>query len=204
MKCFSPQRRAFLGCGCMKAETKAELRKRLRAIRPDAAAVQAESRRICQVIREWNGFRQAQCIAAYMPLPHEPDILPLLQEALAEGKELLLPRVNHGEMSFYRVDELKTLVTGAFGIREPSAGQPMALLAQAQLILIPLEAVDRQGNRLGKGGGYYDRALGEAGGMRLGIARQGQVIERVPVEAHDVALDGWADPEGIHIITKAR
>lgn len=159
---------------------------------------------ICQRLTGWTGFQRAACVAAYMPLPHEADVVPALRQALAEGKRLLLPGVRDGEMRFYAVTDLDALTPGAYGVREPARGAREVPLREAELILTPLEAVDRQGRRLGKGGGYYDRALRERKGMALGVALSYQVLERVPATDWDISLDGWADPAGIHILREAR
>ena len=79
-----------------------------------------------------------------------------------------------------------------------------AALEEAQLILTPLEAVDGRGCRLGKGGGYYDRALRTRKGVALGVALCYQVVERVPTTDWDEPLDGWVTAREIHILTKAR
>ena len=179
-------------------EEKAALRRRLRELRPDEAAAVQQSSSICTHLRSWRVLSQAGCIAAYMPLRHEADITSFLQAWLAAGKTLLLPRVNGRNMTFHTVTRLDMLMRGGYGVLEPPKDAEQVTLARAEVILVPLEAVDAAGHRLGKGGGYYDRALAGTSGYRLGVALQYQVIARVPVESGDVSLDGWVDPEGIH------
>lgn len=105
-----------------------------------------------------------------MAMGHEADVTPLLHYALAQHKKLLLPRIADGEMRFYRVTE-----PGYAGCRHFQAyvnlrKTPRRLpWEEAQLILTPLEAVDGRGCRLGKGGGYYDRALRTRKGVALGV-----------------------------------
>lgn len=188
----------------MSNEEKATLRKRLRGLRPDGETRRQESGLICRLLQAWPVYQKAACLAAYVPMAHEADIYPLMKQALAEGKRLLLPRITNGEMRFYQVTELETLRPGAFGIPEPGENARAASLDEAALILTPLEAVDPMGRRLGKGGGFYDRALREIRGLAMGVALNYQVVDRVPASDWDVSLDGWADPGGIHILTKAR
>lgn len=188
----------------MKHEEKAAFRRQLRMLRPERDTIARESQQICRWLLAWPEYQRATCLAAYMPLAHEADITPLLSQALKADKQLMLPRIVDGEMRFYWVKELSALRTGAFGIREPAPDAPQAALEQATLILTPLEAVDALGHRLGKGGGYYDRALRTRKGFALGVALHYQVVERVPTADWDVPLDGWVAPEGIHILTKAR
>lgn len=103
-----------------------------------------------------------------MPLPHEAQIQPLLSEILADGKCLLLPSVSDNGLTFHQVSRLQSLREGQFRVMEPSEDALQVPLEQAELILVPLEAVDRRGNRLGKGGGYYDRALRTVQGFCMG------------------------------------
>ncbi len=132
----------------MKNEEKVALRRQLRSLRPDRETIARESSLICERLLGWPAYRQATCLAAYMAMGHEADVTPLLHYALAQHKKLLLPRIADGEMRFYRVTDLDTLVAGTFGIREPAQDAPEAALEEAQLILTPLEAVDGRGCRL--------------------------------------------------------
>lgn len=180
------------------------MRRSMRALRRAPEDTAGESRALCAKLMEWLVYRHAQCLAAYMPLPYEADITPVLRRALAEGKRLLLPAVEGREMRFYDVADLNALAAGTYGVREPGQDAREASLKEAELVLVPLEAVDGCGRRLGKGGGYYDRALRGRGGFALGVALSHQVVERVPTADWDERLDGWVDPMGIHIITEAR
>lgn len=183
---------------------KAALRRRMRALRPGPQAVQAESRALCQALLAWPVYHRARCVAAFAPLPHEGQILPVLRSALAAGKTLLLPRLAPQGMAFHQVTALSDLRPGAYGILEPPQSAPLRPLAQADLIFVPLEAVDPAGRRLGKGGGYYDRALRGCPGLRLGIALRYQLIPQVPAGPGDEPLDGYASPDGVHMFNKAR
>ena len=121
----------------MKNEEKAALRRQLRSLRPDRETIARESSLICERLLGWPAYRQATCLAAYMAMGHEADVTPLLHYALAQHKKLLLPRIADGEMRFYRVTDLDTLVAGTFGIREPAQDAPEAALEEAQLIRRP-------------------------------------------------------------------
>lgn len=185
-------------------EEKRRLRKAVRARAPSAAERAAQSERLCHRLLRWPQYQRAGCLAAYVPLPHEANILPVLEDALHRGKRLLLPRVDAAGMTFHETDSLAALCPGAYGVLEPSADAPRVALREASLLLIPLEAVDDHGRRLGKGGGYYDRVLAESRGFRLGIALTHQVVPRVPVGKTDQPLDGWITPDSQWMIEKAR
>ncbi|HEX2759083.1 MAG TPA: 5-formyltetrahydrofolate cyclo-ligase, partial [Rhizomicrobium sp.] len=70
-------------------------------------------------------------------------------------------------------------------------------LARPDLLLAPLLAFDRAGHRLGYGGGFYDRTIALLGVPAIGIAYAGQEISSLPVEAHDIALDGILTEHGL-------
>lgn len=187
----------------MKNEEKAALRRQLRSLRPERETIARESSLICERLLGWPAYRRHVLGSLYGHGPRSRRYA-AADYALAQHKKLLLPRIADGEMRFYRVTDLDTLVAGTFGIREPAQDAPEAALEEAQLILTPLEAVDGRGCRLGKGGGYYDRALRTRKGVALGVALCYQVVERVPTTDRDEPLDGWVTAREIHILTKAR
>lgn len=179
---------------------KQALRQAVRAHFPGQAARERESDRICRQVLAWPGYQEAQVIAGYMPLPWEADVTPIMIAALADGKTLLLPRVEDDRrMTLRRVEQLDKLVMNRWRLAEPPEGAEAVQPERAQLLLVPLEAVDASGMRLGKGGGYYDRLLQETRGFRLGVALSWQWVERVPCDTWDQPLSAVADGEGINL-----
>ena len=169
---------------------KQALRRLVRSRFPGMAQRDAESRLLCEGIAALPRWQAARTVAAYMPLPWEADITSLMLAALAAGKTLILPRVQGGALRFHRADSLDSLMPGAWGIPEPAAEAPEADPALADLMLVPLEAADGLGRRLGKGGGFYDRLL-RASRPRwtLGCALSWQMVDRVPAGPLDEPLD---------------
>lgn len=184
----------------MKAEKQA-LRQAVRGRFPGREARDGESARICDHIMAWPDYQRARVLAGYLPLPREADVTPILSDALAAGKTLLLPRVE-GErlMTLRRVESLDGLVEGRFGVLEPPEDAPVMPAGAAELLLIPLEAVDGTGMRLGKGGGFYDALLEETTGVTLGVALSWQRVELVPRECWDKPLDAVACIDGIQCL----
>ena len=89
---------------------------------------------------------------------------------------------------------------GSFGIDEPINGAPLPL-SQHDVVLVPLVAFDETGQRLGQGGGFYDRAIAAAGASRpllIGVAHAFQQVRSVPVEAWDMPLDAVVTEERVH------
>ena len=144
-------------------------------------------------------FQSAQTVMAYVNFGSEPDTSSLLAATLRGGKRLLLPKVNRstGSLDVYRVKNPETdLIEGAWGISEPDPRlcAPCAL-QEIDFILAPGVAFDRRGGRIGYGRGYYDRLLAACRlapkrAVTVAAAFEVQVVEAIPMEAHDVRMDG--------------
>ena len=137
----------------------------------------------------------ARRIFAYSPLPDECDCWPLLEALEASSKTIFLPIVRGDDMDFYPLS--RPLIPGAFGIMEPPrTGQP-AMPVVGDIMLVPGMAFDTQGNRLGRGAGYYDRYLSAHPGATLvGICPPGRLIKGLPTEPHDIRMHHLIAPTG--------
>lgn len=182
----------------MSTREKQRLRAAVRGRFPGRDVRDEESRRICERVLAWPTYRRAKVVAGYVPLPREADVTPILTDALASGKTLLLPRVE-GErlMTLRRVESLDRLVANRWGLLEPEESAEIVPAGAAELLLVPLEAVDASRARLGKGGGYYDALLKATDGVALGVALSWQWVERVPRDKWDMPLQAVADQNGI-------
>ena len=182
-------------------EAKAVLRRQigatLAAMPPEKRAV--DSTTICARLRGLPVWRDAGAVLLFAPMPEEPDLWPLLAEALAAGKTAALPRFN-AAIRNYRAARVRDLpgdiVTGHFGIREPAVRCPEIFLSRFDLVLVPGVAFDREGRRMGRGRGYYDRLLAEVRGVKCGVAFAEQMVEAVPAGPSDVRLDFLVTPAG--------
>jgi 5-formyltetrahydrofolate cyclo-ligase len=115
-----------------------------------------------------------------------------IRRALGErGARLAYPRVAEGGLVLHQLDSHGTLRPGYRGIPEPAAEEPTVSPEEVDLFVIPGLLFDRAGNRLGRGGGHYDRLLAAArpGANRIGLCYAEQVIESVPVDDWDRPLD---------------
>jgi 5-formyltetrahydrofolate cyclo-ligase len=144
-------------------------------------------------------------IAGYWPIQSEINPLPLLHLLAGRGHEVALPALivdvhadNGHRMVFRLYRPGMTLSTGPFEIRQPADEEPECL---PDIVLTPLLAFDLKGNRLGYGGGYYDRALSfmraQKRCMAIGIGFAGQQIEDVPHEAFDQPLNSVITEHGV-------
>lgn len=181
------------------AEEKQILRRRIREKFPGDAIRIEESREICKNLMRWPVFLEAGTVAMFMPLKWEADIAPLVHAALSGGKRVLLPLVQGRNMSFRLIGSVDELAPGAaFGILEPPVHAPRIDPAEADLMLVPLDAADRDGWRLGKGGGYYDRALLESRPrVTCGAVLSHQWVPHVPRDMWDCCLDWLCDAHGL-------
>ena len=132
----------------------------------------------------------AQNIFAFLGIPgREPETERLLNELVARGKQVGLPRMlpeHKMEVRNYEPD--RPLQQVAFGIREPGEDCPLMAPEDIDLVLVPAVCYDRRGYRLGFGGGYYDRWLEHFSGARVGLCRTAILQEEVPIEAHDTKV----------------
>ena len=144
---------------------------------------------------------EARTILAYYSLPDEVNIHQLLNDLLAMGKTVLLPRVIDDEhMELRRYTGPHDLVEGAFHIMEP-VGELFSDYALIDVALIPGVAFDAQGHRLGRGRGYYDRFLSHlftfspshlsplTSHLLIGVCFDFQKVDNVPSDDHDVLVD---------------
>ena len=151
----------------------------MKAQRADPAA----GRLITERVRNLPVFRSARRIGAYMPLPGEPDIRPLF--ALPD-RRFFIPAFDEAAGAYRLAALTADLRPGRFGIPEPSAPDWAGHL---DLILVPGNAFDRTGNRLGRGGGFYDRILAQyPGAVPVGLCFDCRVVDSLPVEPHDRAV----------------
>lgn len=153
-------------------------------------------------------------MALYASLPGEVATTALVEMGWAEGRRILLPRVvAGGDLVFVEHLPDVPLVGGAFGVLEPPEQARVVDLDEAELILVPGLAFDRCGGRLGRGAGYYDRALAGIGlqaGRRatadragimprtMGVAFDLQLVDGVPMDEQDVRMEAVVSPSAVH------
>ncbi len=185
-------------------DPKGALRRRLRsALREiDAEAARLAGEAVARTLLEWSELAAVQQVAAFASLPDEIDTAPLLGGLGRAGKRILLPRVRGGTLEFARFDPGEALATGRYGVREPDPGTPASALDPASLVLVPGLGFDPTGGRLGRGRGYYDRALASlrarGGPTRIvGVGFALQVLEHVPMTERDVRVDGLLTETGL-------
>ena len=144
-------------------------------------------------------LRDASLVSGYRAVRGELDIDAALLLLRERGATITVPRVVGEDLVFTVWDPTVEGVVGAFGIPEPTPGPAFPLRAH-DVVLLPVVAFDGRGNRLGQGGGYYDRALGALGEQRppvVGVAHTFQEVESVPTEPWDIRLDAIVTEDGL-------
>lgn len=173
-----------------KAALRQEIRSRLGALKVEQC--EAASREICVRLRQQHIWQNAGSILFFAPLAGEPDIWPLLAEALVAGKSVALPRFSPVTQSYVAcvVRDLDTdLRPGRFGIHEPAETCGELPLMRLDLALVPGVAFDSGGHRLGRGKGFYDRLLTTIRGTKCGVAFDEQIVSAIPVGPLDVSVN---------------
>lgn len=156
-------------------------------------------------------FRRAGHVAGYASVDRELDPTPLLQLARAAGKSVCLPRViTSTGMEFVDWHAGDLLVSNRFGIPEPVSPDAAVVAPESlDLVLVPLLGFDMQGNRLGFGGGFYDRAFAfrrtrSAPPVLCGYAYDDQRCDTLESAEWDVALDAIVTQAGLHFFSRQR
>ena len=130
-------------------------------------------------------------VASYAAMPFEMN-LDALESQLSEVSFCYPKCGKNGQMEFYSVSDLSELKTSSHGIREPDEFLHQRIDPEAiDLFLCPACAYTQEGERLGKGGGYYDRYLlrKRSDAITLGVVFSSQILAHVPTEAHDLRVD---------------
>jgi len=174
---------------------KAQLRSK---IQNSLLAVEAEQRErkshlACERLIATEQFQTASTVMLFLSLPHEVDTSEAILAAWQSGKTVAVPKVSWEQrhMIPVQINSLDTdISTHASGLRHPTSGVPVPF-GEIDLVVTPGLGFDRKGNRLGRGGGYYDRffAHEQLKACKCGFAFAEQLIDSVPVTDHDQAID---------------
>ncbi|KAA0695375.1 5-formyltetrahydrofolate cyclo-ligase [Halopseudomonas laoshanensis] len=186
----------------MNTASRSALRSQLRAARRALPPSQQRhaSRQLFRRLAQHPLFRRSQHIAFYLANDGEIDPTPLFKHARQLGKICYVPvlrRWPSTKMAFQRLTPDQRWHKNRFGIREPVANARLQAPAwRLDLVMMPLVGFDPQGNRLGMGGGFYDRALAYrqrrrtwVGPRLLGLAHDCQKVAVLPVASWDIPLD---------------
>jgi 5-formyltetrahydrofolate cyclo-ligase len=174
-----------------KEQLRESLRKSLLEMSPEQRS--EKSRKACQNLTSTPQFQSASGIMMYLSLPHEVDTSEAILHAWQLGKTVSVPKISWQQRHMIPV-EINTLETDfsteVGGLRNPTKGVPMPF-EEIDLVVTPALGFDKEGNRLGRGGSYYDRFFcnSKLKALKCGFAFSEQMVESVPATEHDVPVD---------------
>jgi 5-formyltetrahydrofolate cyclo-ligase len=158
-----------------------QMRATLASMNPEQRA--GESVQINELLQQhWSGPR----VLLYAPLPREVDVWPSIHLAVARWGGCALPRVAGPALELHWVDDPQSqLIAGPFGILQPHPSCASVGPEDLTCVVVPGLAFSTHGDRLGRGGGYYDRLLTRVGCPTLGVAFRAQIVGHIPMSQHD-------------------
>ncbi len=175
-----------------------ELRERRAALSPEEQA--AVSAAVGSQLAKIAALSRSLVVGGYRAIRGEVDIDAALSRLHDDGAMVTVPRVSGDRMDFLPWTSGSETLTGSFGIDEPINGEAVQF-SRHDVVLVPLVAFDETGQRLGQGGGFYDRAIAAAGAARpllIGVGHAFQQVRSVPIEAWDMPLDAVVTEERVH------
>lgn len=182
--------------------SKRELRARMRSARQQISAdsrrrqSQLIARRLQEIIDKESPVR----IGLYLATAYEVNLDLVIDQCVAQGREVYLPHLGDPQAPFRRFLSWDEIETGPLDLRQPSSKAPASDAASLHLIVVPGLAFDLDGNRLGHGGGWYDKVLSHAITPQkrgvIGVCFDEQTVRTVPCEPFDVRMDMVVSPSG--------
>lgn len=175
-----------------KKELRRSIRERKRAMTEEE--IVSRSEKLGVLFAQSEAYKNAKTIYGYLPYNQEVRTVPMLEQALKDGKKVAVPKVYGDEMKFLYLDNLTKVSKGYAGIPEPIADGPVAD-DETALVLMPGLAFDPQGHRIGYGGGFYDKFLAaEPNHPTLALCYEFQLLPELDTEEHDIPVDTvlWA------------
>lgn len=182
-----------------KSKVRASVKERIARLTPEQR--EAESRSVSRRIFENLPPAPLQ-ICVYNAIAQEASLALLLPLLWERGDTVFLPRFSNNALTFGKIEEDTTLLKGALGILEPAIDSEAPSLEGIDVVLTPGLAFDRQGHRLGRGNGGYDRWLEKLRAVNnfvfvWGVALDCQLLGELPHEAHDQLMDAVVSPREI-------
>lgn len=173
--------------------TKETLRKGMIAALTDMAVLERKKveRTLHKRLFSSEFWEKAKVIGLTLSQDLEWDTRAIVKQAWAEGKQVAVPKSIHStrELHFYEIDDFSQVEVGYYGIEEPIVEKTTKIEKEGiDSLLVPGVLFNREGYRIGFGGGYYDRFLKDYTGRTLSLIHSNQLIEELPVEEHDIPV----------------
>ena len=192
----------FINFSFSALNSKKEIRKLIYKFRKEISEKKLKewSNIICKRIIETEFYQKSKVIICYFPKKGEVDTKVLIGYSFLHKKKVFLPKVilSKKSLEFYQVFCLDNVVPGPFKLLEPPLENPKLKDEKVDVVFVPGVAFDIFRNRIGYGGGFYDRILKRIKALKVGIAFSFQIFERLPISAHDEKLDLIITEKGIY------
>ena len=170
-----------------KKALRAQIRAQKRAMTEEEICRRSEA--LGQLFRQSALYINAKTIYGYLPYNQEVRTVPMLEQAMKDGKRVAVPKCYGEEMRFIYMDDLSKVEKGYANIPEPIADDPVADDKTA-LVLMPGMAFTKDGKRMGYGGGFYDKFLAaEPDHPTVALCYDFQMVEDLPTEEYDIPVD---------------
>ena len=170
-----------------KKELRRQIREQKRAMTENE--IVAASQRLGELFLNCRQYQEAKTIYGYLPYNQEVRTVPMLEQAMKDGKRVAVPKCYGEEMRFIYMDDLSKVEKGYANIPEPIADDPVADDKTA-LVLMPGMAFTKDGKRMGYGGGFYDKFLAaEPDHPTVALCYAFQMVEDLPTEDYDIPVD---------------
>lgn len=174
-----------------------EIRNRTKALEP--AYCRMADAAIIDHILELSEYQAASCIFCYISINREINTRPLIEHAWRAGKRVAVPRcTGKGMMALFEIHSYDDLISGSYHIPEPGACCTPVSADEIDFAIIPCLSCDRRHNRLGHGGGYYDRYLEHAAFPAAAVCREKLLLDNVCCEKHDQPVSIVITETGIY------
>ena len=152
----------------------------------------AWSRLIQEKVLQFPPYISCRSVALYSPIQNEVDTTAIRDHALGSSKTVYYPRIRENRIELLQADAATSFGIGQLGILEPIGERRLATVERLELmVVVPGVVFDAQGNRLGRGAGWYDRLLKEIGAkaVSVGLAYDFQVVEEIPTDSWDWSVN---------------
>ena len=170
-----------------KKQLRAQIRDQKRAMTQEQ--IQQKSERLCEMFVKTEQYQNAKTVYGYLPYNQEVRTVPALQQALQDGKQVAVPKVYGDQMRFIYITDFDGLEKSDMGIPEPIADEPVADDPTA-LVLMPGVVFDKEGHRIGYGGGFYDKFLAaEPEHPTVALCYDFQFLPKLETEEFDIPVD---------------
>lgn len=170
---------------------KKEIRDRCLKLRREIIDREEKNKKILGRIIDTDVYKNSQVIGIYASTIYEVDTINLIKYSLSIGKIVCVPVVEGNTMNFYKIDSIDSLnILNRYGILEPDPNSSICINGDfIDLFITPIVSFDANRNRVGYGGGYYDRYLDGLPGIKMGIAYDSQKVKKINTEPTDIRLD---------------